>query len=418
MDLLLELASPKTVWICDADIVRKVLGTHYYRKDPIYNGFRFGGHNIFSTRDVDYHRIQKRLMSPAYTPNALNNLEPMLYDIGIRRLADVVRKRANTGEVVDLLDLFHRMTFDVIGEVAFGKTFDLLINTEEHHPIIEWLDATTDLGVKKHLLGSLFHPIFFPSLVKSSEKLLSFAKKSLDDRRAIINCDRMDTLQQMITSVDVETGATMSDQDIISNIILLMVAGTDTTALTLTWTMYLLLKHPNYMEQLVAEVESTFPDPNTKIDHAATTSMPFLEAVLRESMRLRPILPHGLPRVVPEEGVTLGGHYLPGGTSIFSSFQTMHMNPDVFPDPTAFIPERWLTSSPDQLTIMQRHWLTFSIGPRACIGRNLAWMELRLAIVELLRYFQFTLLDNDMRLTHRFVLRPVGNQLLVQVQSK
>ncbi|RKP28056.1 cytochrome P450 [Syncephalis pseudoplumigaleata] len=358
-----------SVWVSDVDMIRKILGSHNYNKTYYYDAFRFDGDNLFATRDVAYHRVQKRLMLPAYTPSALGNLEPLLYEMGVRRLADVIREHAVAGEAIDLLDLFHCMTFDIIGEVAFGKSFNLLDQGEKKHPIIKWMYATTAHGVKKNLLGPLYHPSLFPKNIEAMDKLREFAMNALAERKAMPDCKRQDTLQQLITAVDEETGATMSDRDIIAEIILLMIAGTDTTAITLTWTMHFLLEHPEAMQRLLAEIKAAYPDAGTKTEHDTIQSMPYLEAVLRESMRLRPIVPQGLSRVVPEEGLTLGGYYLPAGTLVYSSIQTMHLNPEVFPDPTAFKPERWLTS-PDQLEIMKRHWVTFSVGPRACIGRK------------------------------------------------
>ncbi|KAI9591067.1 cytochrome P450 [Syncephalis fuscata] len=358
-----------TVWISDATMIRKILSSHNYNKSPNYDVFNFDGDNLFATRNIDYHRVQKRLMLPAYTPKALNDLEPLLYDKGISRLSDRLRAHAMP---------------DVIGEIGFGKSFDLLLSTHQHqhqHPIMEWMEKSTGLGVKvgKTNTWPTIHPSFFADKVKAQKSLLDFAAQAVTERRKLGNSDRKDTLQQLIDAVDEETGAKMSDKDLVAEAILLM-------------TMHQLIENPKAMKQLVEEIKTAYPDPTTKVDHDTVRHLPYLEAVLHESMRLRPILPQGLSRIVPKEGITLGGYFLPAGTYVYSSVQTMHMNKEVFPDPAAFKPERWLTTA-EQLTTMKQHWMPFSVGPRACLGRNLAWMELRLVTVELVRHFTFTALE-------------------------
>ncbi|RKP25656.1 cytochrome P450, partial [Syncephalis pseudoplumigaleata] len=169
-------------------------------------------------------------------------------------------------------------------------------------------------------------------------------------------------------------------------------AGTDTTALTITWTMHLLMEHPAHMRRLRDEVIAAFPNLDVKITHDALQSLPFLDAVLHESMRVRAIVPYGMSRVIPEGGITLGGYYLPAGTTVSSSLNSLHYNEKVFPEPERFLPDRWLTATARQLGHMKHHFIPFSLGPRACIGRSLAWMEIRLAVAEVVRRFDFTAL--------------------------
>ncbi|KAI9599533.1 cytochrome P450 [Syncephalis fuscata] len=357
-----------TIWLASAASIRKVNGSHQYIKGNEYDTTRLGHPNIFSTRDVNHHRIQKRLMMPAYTPNALNDLEPLIHDMGLARLVERIRKHADAGNTVDLMNLFKNMTFDIIGEVGFGKTFGLLEEKKEHHPIIQWINSTNSFVLLKIIFGRFFSVKLVPKLERDIKAFDSYAMEAIEKRRQMGDSGRKDTLQQLIEAVDAETGATLSDESIMSEVIILMIAGTDTTGLTLTWTMYYLLENPECYKRLVDEVKSVYPDSSTRIAYKDVLTMTYLDAVLHESMRIQPIAPHGFPRIIPDRGATLDGYFVPGGTTVMVSIGVMQMNDNVFPEP--------------HLAVMKQHFAPFSVGPRACLGRNLAWMELRLTIAE------------------------------------
>ncbi|KAI9591962.1 cytochrome P450 [Syncephalis fuscata] len=405
---------PKTVWVSESEMIRKMLSSHKYKKGAIFDAFKIGGDNLFATRDIEFHRVQKRLMGQAYTPTALKELEPMIYKVGVARLVARLRRHANAGETIDLMNLLKYMAFDVIGKIGFGKSFNLLDETEKIHPIMDWIDSATTLGVKKLFLGSLFHPSMARQNIKDTDSLLDFAKQTVEKRRNSDYNGGKDTLQQLFDAIDEETGATMSNETIVAQSILLMVAGTDTTSVTLTWIMYFMTEYPECAQKLREEIMAVYPYSSTEIAYDAIKSLPYLEAVLQESMRMRSIVSHGLYREIPEEGLTLGGYFLPPGTVVTSCIILINFDENVFPDPHVFRPERWLTT-PEHLATMKKYSIPFSIGPRACIARNLAWMELRLTIVELMRHFTFTPSSkNDMTPIESFTLRPKGNMFLVQ----
>lgn len=111
-------------------------------------------------------------------------------------------------------------------------------------------------------------------------------------------------------------------------------------------------------------------------------NLKYLDAVIREGLRMGMSTPTRLPRIVPKVGWTYAGHYLPAGTMVGCQLYTLHFNPSVFPEPFAFKPERWLDGPSAG---MQRDWIPFSLGLRACLARNLAQIELLLAIREVVR---------------------------------
>ncbi|KAI8050504.1 cytochrome P450 [Syncephalis plumigaleata] len=406
---------PNTLWVSSSSSIRKVNGTHQYIKGSDYERARTGEANVFNTRDADYHRIRKRLMIPAFTPNALNDLEPLIYDVGLARLITRIDEYADAGTSFDLMDLLKNMTFDTIGEVGFGKSFGLLDEKREQHPIIQWMNSRLLYGSFKIIFGKLFSMNMLPKLAKNIKDLDDYALQAIAKRRKQGDLGRKDTLQQLIESVDEATGERLTDQSIMSEVLLLMIAGTDTTALTMTWTMNFLLQYPETFKRLAEEVRSFYPDPDTRIAYKDVLSMKYLDAVLHESMRIRPIAPHGMPRIIAEGGTMLDGYFVPGGTTVMVSIGVMHMNEEVFPEPHVFRPERWIDSSADELAKMKLNFAPFSVGPRACLGRNLAWMELRMTIAELARRFTFEASSkNDMTPLFRGPTNPKGGKFIVQ----
>ncbi|KAJ3577450.1 hypothetical protein NPX13_g3117 [Xylaria arbuscula] len=103
-------------------------------------------------------------------------------------------------------------------------------------------------------------------------------------------------------------------------------------------------------------------------------------------------------RLTPEQGMSIGGHWIPGNTTVHSPPYTMHRDPEAFPNPEQFIPERWLAEDAKDL---QAHFIPFSGGARACIGRNITYLEQTVIMASLVHRYDFELLSPDFELTQR-----------------
>ncbi|KXN74302.1 cytochrome P450, partial [Conidiobolus coronatus NRRL 28638] len=172
-------------------------------------------------------------------------------------------------------------------------------------------------------------------------------------------------------------------------------AGLETTAMGIIWTFYLLGKNPQAYEKLVDELITAFPDKNTKITYDMCKNLPYLTAVIYESLRVKSPSGVVLPRVVPEGGATLCGHFLPEGTVVGSSSAGIHLSEQNFQKADSFLPERWLGSNSDELKNML---FSFGLGPRGCVGKNLAWLEMYITIANIIRQFDFSM-PKDTELT-------------------
>ncbi|RKP05558.1 cytochrome P450 [Thamnocephalis sphaerospora] len=402
-----------TVSVADPDSMHAFYNTHRFQKSVSYEAFHNPTENIFSTRNIELHKRLRRLIAPVFSMSAVLAIEPLIIDAGTDKLSERISVHAERGDTFDLMAFLYHMTFDVIGAVSFGQSFGL--QTGGDHTIIKWIEDSLAIGILKMGLKGLFRPLFFPQLIRSMNKLDEFTRKVINARRAS-GVKHNDILQRLLDTVDEETGHGLSDDQLVAESITQLIAGTDTTAVTLTWTMHLLLENPACMQRLYKELQEAIPDPNTKIHYVDVKSLPYLDGVLHESLRMRPVSAAGSGRTVAKGGVYMAGYYIPEGVELSTSIVAVHALESIFPDAGLFKPERWLGNN-DQVSEMKRSLLTFAMGPRGCVGRNLAWFELRLTLATLVRQFAFEVpagAELNMSPAQGFISKPKDGKLLVR----
>lgn len=175
-------------------------------------------------------------------------------------------------------------------------------------------------------------------------------------------------------------------------------AGSDTTGIALTNVLYWLLRNPASLSKLRDELDSVLEEDEAVAPFDKVKHLSYLRACLDESMRLTPPNTLGVPRLTPAQGMWIMGYWIPGDTTVHCSPYTMHRNPEVFPDPEEFRPERWLAENAKDL---QPHFITFSGGSRGCIGRNITYLEQTIALASLVHRYDFELLSPDWILTRK-----------------
>ena len=174
--------------------------------------------------------------------------------------------------------------------------------------------------------------------------------------------------------------------------VVLLGAGSETVAKTLGIIFFHLHDQPLILEQLRNELQSKS---DATLTWNALEKLPLLTACIEEGLRLH----HGLttrnPRIAPKENLSYGSWIIPAGTPISTIQALVHLNPEVFPEPTAFKPDRWLNQEGNQDLKAKRFMFSFSRGSRACLGINLAYAELYLTLAALLKCFTFELVDTS-----------------------
>jgi len=351
----------------------------------------FGTVNMISANVKDHARC-RRLMVHAFSDKALRQQEPLItqyVDLLMQRL------RERSGQKADLTAWFNYTTFDLVGDLAFGEPFNCLKNST-YHPWISLIFNNVKMIVFHNAAARI--PGMSKLLIKLAPKhIVEASKQHVElcirqaDKRMAEKTDRPDFMSYILAHNDKETGMTIPE--IHANAYVVIIGGSETTATLLSGATYHLLRNPEVMKKLTTEIRSSFKS-EKDITFATVSQLIYLLAVLNETLRIYPPVPEKLPRVVPTEGAIVNGRFVPGGTWVSVCHWAAYHSTHNFRDPDKFVPERWMGDSryeDDKLDA----WQPFSFGPRNCIGRNLAYMEMRLILARLVWGFDLELCEES-----------------------
>ncbi|RKP05480.1 cytochrome P450 [Thamnocephalis sphaerospora] len=411
--------TPDTVNVRDIDAAHAVHLTHKFIKGPMHASFDITGkENLFSARDPKISKARRKLALPMFTRIAVEEMDEMIMSSGIRPLLSRLERHAEASDTINIMRLFNYMTFDVISDIAFGRSFNLLEDDNDGDNIVKWLNGLCQLCVCKHAFGPLANKWLMPGLYECKRKSINVALDAVRARRATNN-PRPDSLNRYLAAVKDEKADEMTDLDIAADMVVQMVGGTDTTAVCCTWTVYLLSRTPDVHARLLQELCKVVPDINTEITHAMVHDLPYLNAVINESLRIYPVAGADAPRAVPKGGAELCGKYLPEGTVIMGMQYMTNRWSELWDEPEAFKPERWLIEDEARLEAMKHAFHPFSIGVRACVGRELAWMELRVALASVVRRFAIDVVPgDDMTPAFNLIVAPRGHTLTCRLEKR
>lgn len=374
-------------------------GFSEFDKDPTeYSPSQNGVHSMLSAPAVDHGRA-RRLLSHAFSASGMRDMQPRVQafvELLITGLKDEAAKNEEGKEAkhyTDMVQWYNWTTFDLIGSLGFGSSFGCLENRREH----PWI-KTIFMGVKVasmmtrlRLYSLLFlAPLFIPKeLAKTRVSNMHFSEKKIEERIKQ-GTDKGDFWDTVIKNSDFEKGTGMTKKEMVANASLLVLGGSETTATLLAGTSFLLCKNPAVMKKLSDEVRRAF-EKEEDIDLMSVGKLEYMLAVLDEAMRIYPPVPKQGNRVVPKQGAFVAGKWVPGGTSLeVDQYAANHSNN--FHNPESFVPERWLNPPPPEFAqddLAAR--APFSSGPRNCIGRNLAYAEMRLILAKVCWNFDMEL---------------------------
>lgn len=225
--------------------------------------------------------------------------------------------------------------------------------------------------------------VLFPHLAAGRQRYMAYSKSQSVERMKNPDVDRKDFFYYLLKARDPETGAGFGLPELWAESNLLIIAGSDTTSTALSAAFFYLVHNPSALQTVQAEVRKSFADEEEIVAGQTLNSCTYLRAVLDESMRLSPPVGGILPREVLGSGLDIDGHHIPAGVDVGTSHYAVHHNPAYYPSPFAFQPERWIvggSTTAEDVTRAKSAFCAFSIGPRACIGRALAYTELMIAL--------------------------------------
>ncbi|KAM0528412.1 hypothetical protein ACHAQF_001862 [Verticillium nonalfalfae] len=316
---------------------------------------------------------------------ALRDYEPRVRTYTNQLLSQIDAKKYGA---INVSKEFNLYSFDVMGNLAFGKNFGLIMS-QKMHPAMELLQATTALsGMLMHMSWVVLFGRNIPLLtrhLKSFERWLDEQTRERMENEP----DIPDVFSWVLGDYRSKVQPTKQDYiDLCGDSMLIVVAGSDTTATSLTCLFLQLTQNPAKCRKLQEEIDKYFAD-REGTDHASLAKLPYLQACIDESLRLYPPVPSGLQRVTPPGGIRVENTFIPGDTIVQVPSYTLYRDQRVFPRPDEFVPERW-TSEPE-LVKDKGIFAPFSIGRYSCVGKQLGLMEIRTVTAELLRRYNVSL---------------------------
>jgi benzoate 4-monooxygenase len=400
---------PTEVTIRDPAAVSLLLRENDFAKPDVYTLFTLadGKPSSFSMVDREEHRKRRRLTIQAFSTKALKASESIMFSVGVEQMAKFIDR--NEGKPIDIGLLFHRGTLNVICKTAFGASIDLfkegLKPSDEAEKVKDAIASVQNIIVLS-LTPFLKRCTFLPFVKENFEK-----QKFINEYATSLRVERLrelktladkgeqhsynDILQYLIDCEDPETGEKLSDDEVTAESVTFLVAGSETSSNTMTWAIYFLLKHPQYFAELRGEIDRVSPKPGFVTHLTIRDEMPYLNAVLEETLRFMPVAAAGTSRVLDKDS-QLCGHFLPKGTEVNIAFYSLHRNHKVWEKADQFIPDRFLNTP---LSSCKDKHVTFSAGIRGCVGKDFAKMEMRVFLVNLLKDFDIKLVNPTLEVT-------------------
>ncbi|HEX2070386.1 MAG TPA: cytochrome P450 [Thermoleophilaceae bacterium] len=336
------------------------------------------------TLDEPEHMRQRKLLLPPFHGDRMKLYGEVIAAAARREMAGWP-----VGEPFAVQPSMQAITLEVIMRAVFGVRDDRERLEEIAGPLRRLLDSMADmrrlftlqvasskrngpLSPWRHFRRTLLHP--------ADEVLYEEIRAHRADADV---GEREDVLSLLLSARD-EDGRGLTDSELHDELMTLLLAGHETTATALSWTLERLVRHPDVLARLTEEVRAGEGDD-------------YLDAVIKESLRLRPVVP-AVARYLTEP-TELGGRVLPAGVHITPSIYLTHRNPAVYPDPDAFRPERFLERPAGTY-----EWIPFGGGTRRCLGATFALFEMKIVLGEVLRGFDLPATDEpDERIARRAI---------------
>jgi enediyne biosynthesis protein E7 len=346
------------------------------------------------TSEGDFWRRQRRMMQPSFHRRVLDRFGGLIHDVNEKYAARWAAK-ATAGEPINLTEDLSELTLEIVLHSIFGTDLDRLERQ---------LGANPFEVVAKEQNRDLKFAFRFRSLAKLVGDLIERRRREPEER--------FDFLEMLMAARDRENDAPMSNKELIDEVMTLIVAGHETTAAALTWTWHLISQHRDTAAQLEAEADAVTAGTPLGLD--AAESLAFTHQVIQESLRLYP--PGWLFTRRTLEADELGGFAIGPRTDVFISPYLLHRHPEFWSEPEEFRPERFAGAD-----VEERHkfaYIPFSVGPRHCIGENLALFEMLGHVSMMSRRFRLTRAGNaPIELEAQINLRPRSN-LMMNVEER
>jgi len=445
--------APNHVSIADPDALNTIYAHgNGALKSEFYDAFVSIRRGVFNTRDRAEHSRKRKIVSHIFSQKSVVEFEPQIrlyVNMFIQqwdRLCDLSMKGMSGPEGegwygeggrlwLDCLPWANYLAFDIVGDLAFGAPFGMLEAAKDSAlvpknpdnvmnsygkectedvvalPSVQILNGRGEFSMSMGVLPAWRRPVVrkLPGYSQGQKDVKMLAGIAI---MAVAKClatptDRVDLLSKLQAGRDNE-GNPMGKEELTAEALTLLIAGSDTTSNSTCAILYYLARNRNAQDKLHRELDDELgAEDETVATGQQIKRLPYMDACINEGLRLHSTSALGLPRVVPEGGMSVCGQFFPEGTVLSVPSFTIHRDPSIWGEDTEeYRPERWFEQ--DQSGI-QKTFNPFSVGPRACVGRNLAFLELQIIIASIMRRYDLVLQDPDYILETRegFLRKPL-----------
>ena len=416
-------------------------------RSEYYDAFVSIRRGLFNTRDRADHTRKRKVVSHTFSAKNIGQFEQYIHgnlELFVQKWKNLAKNKSNpaTGYAsIDSLHWFNYLAFDIIGDLAFGQPFGMLEREQDFAEIRKTPDSPPTVapaievlnrrGEVSGTLGCLpqLKPYakylpdpFFSQGVEAVENLAGIAIARVSQRLENPNTGRVDLLARLMEGKDAN-GEKLGREELTAEALTQLIAGSDTTSNTACAILYYVVRTPGVLEKLHQELDEAFPA--CVPTYEQVKDLPYIQWVINETMRIHSTSSLGLPRLTPlatpenpsPKPVEILGYSFPPGTALSVPAYTIHHSKEIWgKDADEFVPERW---SEERLTNRQKEaFIPFSTGPRACVGRNVAEMELKCMVGTVFRNFEFRdEHEGPMQTREGFLRKPLGFNVGVRVRK-
>ncbi|KAG9243560.1 cytochrome P450 [Calycina marina] len=362
---------------------------------------------LFGTVSHGTHRKRRAAIGPFFSKARVTALVPLIWDKTERLCGSLQRQLSESGNA-ELLVNYLAAAIDTLSTHALDKSLDLLHSDQK---AMDWHVTTNTIALLTPLVKQYsflipmalgIHLPFLQLVWPSLARIVALNNGiHLEAREAIQNAELRSTKAEAAPSSDIFheilSSAGMPAEEKTSRRIgqegfLIMAAGGETTARTLTVATFHLLANKDVTAQLKEELKSVMPEPESQVELKILERLPWLTCVIKESLRVASVITSRLPMVAPKEELHYGDWLIPAGTPVSMTLRDILLDPEVFAEPLEFRPQRWLSNNPE-LAHISKFWLPFSRGNRKCLGYEFATAEIYIMLAAIFRRFDLDLFE-------------------------
>ncbi|KAH8984241.1 cytochrome P450 [Lactarius akahatsu] len=424
----------------------KACNNIFVKDQPIFEMteafLRYGSHFLsvpwtytyIATNRGAQHRMQRKLLNPAFNIKHMRHMTPIFHRVTKQLRENLWSIVSNGPEEINVADWMGRLALELIGQAGLGYSFGIFEGRDDEYcrALKEWIPTSSSLAVSRNMfpyVDRIFHPkvlkflgrtLPWPKLnhlIDLAETLNSTSRDIHEAKKRLLELGDDATVKQVGDGNDIISllmrarlaepeDIQLSEEELVAQMAVFLIAGTDTTSSALSRILQLLSLHPDVQDKLRKELKAAHED-NEELTHDQLVSLPFLEAVCRETLRLYAPVPGVmrttrsdvvLPLSTPirdVDGREVHEIFVPKNTNVFAQIYNLNRDPSIWgADAAEWKPERWLAPLPQSVADaniqgVYANTMTFIGGTRACIGFKFSQLEMKVVLSQIIPIFQF-----------------------------